>query len=420
MNNLNEVELSSIAKSTDEIKLQEKRFDELKTLFNEKFSPDELYYFTSPGRIEIGGNHTDHNHGCILAAAIDMDTVAVASKTDNNTIEFFSKEMDRKFTVDLSNLEKKNEETGSTSALIRGIASKFVNDGYKIGGFNSIVESKIGIGSGLSSSASIEVLIGTILNSFYNEGKIDPVEIAKVGQFSENKYFGKPCGLMDQLAIAYGGIIAVDFKNPEKPVIDKIEIDFSDLGLSVAIVDTGGTHANLTADYASIPHEMKLISQHFGESVCRFISREQIIDNLQELRVKYGDRAVLRAFHFLEENGRVGKQTEALKEKNIRRFLELINESGNSSSRWLQNIYSIKDYKSQNINIALTITENFLKENNSTGACRVHGGGFAGTILAFIETANLTNYIPLMEKVFGQNSVKVVSIRNSGACMVKL
>lgn len=419
-NSIQKVNLSSLYKNKTEIRSQEQRFAKLTDLFNQTFAAQELFYFSSPGRIEIAGNHTDHNNGLILAAAINIDSIAVVSQNEENKINLYSVDMNQLYSVELDELEKKPDERGKTSGLIRGIAAMFSVQGYKIGGFNCVVESSIGIGSGLSSSASIEVLIGTILNDLFNDNRITPVEIAKFGQTAENKYFDKPCGLMDQLAIAEGGIVAVDFKDKNYPGVEKLPADFSDYGFSLVIVNTGGTHANLTDDYASIPMEMKAVAAFFHESSCRSLSREQIMEHLDELRNTCGDRALLRALHFLSENERVEEQVNNLSNNRFDLFLQLIRESGNSSARWLQNIYSIKDPRHQSISLALEITEQFFRENGSRGACRVHGGGFAGTILVFVEDAKLKNYVALMEKLFGQDAAKIISIRNYGTCRLNI
>ncbi|MDP4173784.1 MAG: galactokinase family protein [Bacteroidota bacterium] len=417
---------------TKEIKLEElyieeyfrnkkaESFGRLISQFNEKFDSKNHILFSSPGRIEIGGNHTDHNNGCILAAAINIDSSAVVSKNSQNRINLFSRDLKETYSVELDDLEVKQEEKSKTSGLIRGLAYKFRTNGYNVGGFDCILESMIGIGSGLSSSASIEMLIATILNSLYNNSEISPVELAKYGQFAENNYFGKPCGLMDQLAIAEGGIVSVDFKNEENPKVEKLNVDFATRGFSIIVVNTGGTHADLTDDYASIPKEMKDIAGYFGKSRLRLISRDDIIKNIFTLREIFGDRAVLRALHFFEENERVGLEVASLKENKTEEFLKLVKQSGNSSAKWLQNIYSTKDNKQQSMSLALEITEYFMKENSSCGATRVHGGGFAGTILTFIEEALADKYIKLMSAIFSESSALKVSVREYGSCRVKL
>jgi len=269
----------------------------------------------------------------------------------------------------------------------------------------------------LSSSASIEVLIGTILNHLYNDGSIPPETIAIIGQFAENKYFGKPCGLMDQTACAVGGIITIDFKDPQDPVVKKVNFDFSEQDYSLLVIDTGGNHADLTDDYASIPGEMKSVAAELGEKVGRDISYEKLISNLKSLRLKVGDRAILRMIHFLHDNERVVEQVASLENNNFKKFLELVNESGNSSNKWLQNSYTIKNPQKQGINIALSVTENYIKKIGQ-GACRVHGGGFAGTVQIFLPNKSVNRYVGLMENVFVKGSVQVLNIRSLGTIHV--
>lgn len=400
------------------MELTDSRLKDLLDIFDGKFTSEKKCLFSSPGRIEIVGNHTDHNNGRVVAAAIDLDSLAVASKNDDMKVNFISKNLGQSITVDLNDLQKKVEEEGRTSGLIRGIANKFVIDGYKIGGFNCVVESRVAIGSGLSSSASIEVLIGTILNNFYNRNNISPVEIAKIGQYAENNYFGKPCGLMDQLAIACGGIVCIDFMDFKKPVVENINVDFSQQGFAFVIVETGGSHADLTDDYASIPAEMKSVANYFNKETLRFVNRGQIIENINELRNKFGDRAILRAFHFLEEDKRAGTLLNILKENDFDRFLNSINEAGSSSIKWLQNSFSSKDTKHQGIGLALELTEHFIKEKNIRGASKVHGGGFAGTILAILQNNFVNEYKSLMKNVFGEKAVTQVYVRDSGAVLL--
>ena len=397
------------------MEIAESRLKDLSNIYAANFHAENKYLFSSPGRIEIAGNHTDHNNGRVVAAAIDLDSLAVVSKNDDMTVNFFSKNLNQFITVDLNDLQKKANETGQTSSLIRGIAYKFITDGYSIGGFDCVVESKVAIGSGLSSSASIEVLIGTIFNNFYNNDKIKSIEIAKIGQYAENNYFGKPCGLMDQLAIACGGIVGIDFKDFENPVVENIKVDFTQHGYAFVIVETGGSHADLTDDYSSIPSEMKSIANYFNRKTLRFVNREEIIENIKELRNKFGDRSILRAFHFLEEDIRAGSLLNMLKNRDFNLFLNSVNEAGSSSVKWLQNAFSIKDVRHQGICIALELTENFIRNKKIRGASKVHGGGFAGTILSIIENSFVDEYKTLMKKVFGENAVTQVYVRDSGA-----
>ncbi|MCK4762568.1 MAG: galactokinase [Candidatus Aminicenantes bacterium] len=396
------------------------RFQELIERFRECFGAidESLRFFSVPGRTEIGGNHTDHNHGRVLAAAVNLDAVAAAAPTSDNKIFIYSRGYDRPCEVDLNELAPQKEERGTTNALIRGIASRLRESDYRIGGFNACISSAVLPGSGLSSSAVVEVLIGAILNSLYNQGKIDAETLAITGQYAENNYFNKPCGLMDQMACAKGGILTIDFKDPQKPLTHKVDFDFSREDFSLLVVNTGGGHANLTEDYASIPREMKAAAAALGKTVCREIEYEDIIQNLPALRTTVGDRAALRALHFVEENRRVELQVEALQGGDFDRFLELVRESGNSSLRWLQNCYTGQDNKNQGITLALALSEKYITKVGR-GACRVHGGGFAGTILVLLPNPALPGYLELMEPVFGTGSVPVLDIRSFGPCELK-
>jgi galactokinase len=396
-----------------------KRYTTLAETFKKLFPYDqgEYHFFSSPGRTEVGGNHTDHNAGRVLAAAVHLDTIAVVKATDNNQITMYSEGYPELFKVDLSQLEPIDEERGTTTALIRGIAARFRQLGLSIGGFNAAVSSTVAKGSGLSSSASIEVLIGTILSALYNGNSVKPDLIAKIGQFAENVYFGKPSGLMDQMACAIGGFIAIDFKDKEKVVYQKLDFDLSSYGYHMLVVDTGGNHADLTRDYAEVALEMKTIAQILGKNVLRELSLDDIIRNTPVLREKAGDRAVLRAIHFYNENQRVIDQTKALEEKRFYDFLSLVNDSGSSSWRLLQNCYSNYNPKEQGVTLALAITENFIKKAGE-GACRVHGGGFAGTIQVYLPDKYLNDYIEIIKVIFGKGAVNTLNIRSQGSLYI--
>lgn len=392
------------------------RYQELLKKFKKYFrwiDDSDIQLFSTPGRTEISGNHTDHNRGKVIAAAVNLDAIAAAAKVPSNRIIVYSEGFDHSFDVNISDLEPQKEEQGTTNALIRGIASRFRELGYKIGGFNACIISDVLPGSGLSSSAVIEVLIASILNTLYNKKKISEDSMAVIGQYAENNYFNKPCGLMDQLTCAKGGILTIDFKDPNKPVTKKVNFDFSRENFSILVVDTGGNHANLTEDYASIPREMKSVAEVLGRKVCREIEYDEVFFHLQKLRFSVGDRAILRALHFLDENRRVELQVKALENKNLDLFLKLAQESGNSSLRWLQNCYTLKNTADQGITLALALTEKYIKKIGR-GACRVHGGGFAGTIQVFLPGRSIHDYIPLMESVFGKRCVLVLNIRSIG------
>ncbi len=363
--------------------------------------------FTAPGRTELGGNHTDHNHGKVLAAAVQLEAAAVAEPIKDR-IEVRSGGWDKIFSIDLGNLTPQKEEEGKTEALLRGVAAEFQKRGHQVGGFRACVESSVLQGSGLSSSAAFEVLTGTILNSLYNDGTIAPAELAMIGQTAENVHFGKPCGLMDQMASALGGVITIDFKHPSAPEVRKLDVEFSAEGWSLCIVNTKGDHADLTPEYAAIRAEMNQVAGHFGRTVLRDVSEAAFYDELPSLSGRLSHRALLRAIHFFEENHRVDAMVSALEEGRIRTYLDLVNASGRSSAQFLQNVYSLKHLNEQPIPLALALTEKFLA---GEGACRVHGGGFAGTIQTYVPLNRRREYAKTMEAVFGPGSVIELTVR---------
>jgi galactokinase len=401
----------------DTLNFQYERYDKLICKHKDYFGENYLHFFSAPGRTELGGNHTDHNNGRVLAASVNMDAIAVCSTNDTYEVKIFSEGYDNAFIVNLNELKKKREEEVTTNALIRGIAFQFAELDFQIGGFNAFVSSEVLTGSGLSSSASIEVLIGTIFNALYNENKIPAKQIAVIGQSAENNYFGKPCGLMDQIASAFGGIISIDFENPHDPKVETIDFDFESADYKIIVVNTGGSHADLTDDYASIPNEMKSVAKVFNKESCRDISMNEILSNCKMLRTKVGDRAILRAIHFIEENENVVHQVSALRRNDFSKYLELVNQSGNSSFKWLQNIYSPKNVSEQGVSLALGITERYIDEIGE-GACRVHGGGFAGTIQVFLPVEKVEGYLKTIELVFGAGSAKILTIRTAGAVYI--
>ena len=395
--------------------IQIARYDKLVKTFRDIFGAADMHLFSTPGRTELGGNHTDHNHGCVLAAAVNLDSIAAVSGHDDGKVILHSEGYDKPFAVSLNNLKMVRREIGTTTALIRGIAARFDELGYRIGGFCGYMTSDVLPGSGLSSSASVEVLIGTVFNQLFNNGSIPPETIAQIGQFAENEYFVKPCGLMDQMACSVGGIIGIDFKDPEKPVLEKISFDFNSQKYRLLIVNTGGSHSDLTGDYAAIPEEMKMAARICGGSTMRDVYINTFLKKIPAIRREAGDRAVLRGLHFLYENERVRHQLAALRKGDMNSFLRYVNDSGNASSKWLQNIFTVNNVREQGLSIALALTENFITEAGGSGACRIHGGGFAGTILAFIPGQYLGEYTTMMEQVFGKNSVQVLNIRSSGS-----
>lgn len=369
---------------------------------------------SAPGRTEIGGNHTDHQRGRVLAAAIDLDILCVASPNTERIARIRSEgfPMDA---VELSGLEVCPEETNTAAALIRGVAVWFHRHGHEIGGFDAYTTSEVLQGSGLSSSAAFEVAVGLMINHLYNRGGVSAADIAKAGQYAENLYFGKPCGLMDQMASSVGGLVEIDFRIPEHPVLARIPDRLREHGYRLCIMDTGGSHADLTEEYAAIPREMGAVSAFFGKDVLSDVSKEDFYGNVAALRRAAGDRGVLRAFHFFEENKRVEKQAAALRNGHIPEFLALVRESGESSFTCLQNIFPCSHPREQGLSLALAFSKKLLGTN---GAWRVHGGGFAGTVQAFVHRDDLDRYTAGMEAVFGAGACHVLSIRPVGGVRV--
>lgn len=400
----------------ESLSFQKERYQKAKEEFVSLYGTTPSLAFSAPGRTEVGGNHTDHNNGCVLAAGVSLDVIAMVEPTNDGKITIKSEGFPIN-TIDTSDLNVKKEEENTSAALIRGMAAGLKANGHKIGGFKAYATSNVLKGSGLSSSAAYEVLVGTILNGLYNDGNVSDVEIAQIAQYAENVFFGKPSGLMDQMASSVGGFITIDFEDTKKPVINSIDFDFAKSGHSLCIVDTKGNHADLTPEYAAIPQEMKAVANYFGKDVLREITKQDILDNINGIREVCGDRAVLRAFHFFDDNERVLKEADALNNNSFQTFLQLINESGNSSLAYLQNIFATCAADEQGLSLALYLAKSILKDK---GACRVHGGGFAGTIQAFVPNELLDEFKTEMEKVFGKDSCYVLSIRNCGGTKVIL
>ena len=376
----------------------------------------DLMLFSAPGRTEIGGNHTDHNYGRVLAGSVNLDVIAVVRPTDGGIR--MQSEGYPIIEVDISELLPVESEKNGSASLIRGTAARFTDLDYAIGGFDAYATSNVLKGSGLSSSAAFEVLIGVILSHLYNEGKVSAVEIAQIAQYTENVYFGKPCGLMDQMASSVGNIITIDFADPANPIIEKVDVDFAATGHALCIVDVGGDHADLTHEYAAVPGEMKAVAASLGVSVLRETNMDALLTNIAALRAEHGDRAVLRAIHFLQENDRVTEQVAALRAGDFEGFKKLIIESGNSSFEYLQNVYAICDIKEQSMSLALALAQRVLDGN---GAWRVHGGGFGGTTQNFVPLDKLAEFKSLIEQVFGAGSCHVLNIRPyGGVCVDKL
>lgn len=375
---------------------------------------EEVSLYSAPGRTEVSGNHTDHNHGRVLAASVNLDVIAVAGKTGDNIARVQSEGFPEDI-VDFNDFIPNQDEFGKSSAIIRGIAARFSELGFPVGGFAAFTTSTVLKGSGLSSSAAFETLIGTILNHEFCGGKINAVDIAKIGQFSENVYFGKPCGLLDQTASSVGSFVAIDFQNPEKPVIEKISFDFASSGYALCIVDTGGNHADLTGDYASVPKEMKEVAALLGGKTLKEVGKDKFYSSLPSLRGKVSDRAILRAIHFFNEDERAAAAAEALKKGDFEEFKKIIVDSGKSSFTYLQNVYTCKNPDEQGLSLALALAEGIL---DGKGAYRVHGGGFAGTIQSFVPLNLLDEYKKTMESVFGENHCYSLKIRPVGGIMV--
>ena len=375
---------------------------------------EKHYVFSAPGRTEIGGNHTDHQHGCVLAAAVDLETVADVTLNGTDKI-LIQSEGYPAFSIDINDLSINDSEKNTTVALVRGVVAGFVNRNVRVQGFNAKIHSTVLPGSGLSSSAAFEVLIGTIINELFNEGKISAEEIAMIGQYAENVYFGKPCGLMDQMASSVGSLVYIDFTDPKQPKVEKIDFDLADAGYALCIINSGADHADLTDEYAAIPMEMKQVCSLFGKEVLREIPEETFLKALPSLRGQVPDRAILRALHIYRENERVAKQAQALKDKDIATFMNLIKESGNSSWKYLQNITPAGAVKHQEVAVALALCDTYL---NGEGAYRVHGGGFAGTVQAFVPLNMLESFKNKIEAVLGENSCHVLNIRQQGGIRV--
>lgn len=389
-------------------------YNTLKKKFKDLFGRDAKWIFSAPGRTELGGNHTDHQCGLVLAAAVNLDSKAAVAPNGEDIIRVFSEGYPL-CEISLPAGEPDEQEFGTTLSIIKGVAARFSQFGLHVSGFDAYVSSDVLPGSGLSSSAAFEVLIGVIINYMGSWG-LTPAEIAMVGQYAENVYFGKPCGLMDQTASSVGNIIAIDFKNPENPDIQPLAFDFSACGYALCIIDSGASHADLTCCYAAIPMELKKVCAFFGKEVLREIPEDVFYSHIADVRKEAGDRAVLRAIHVYEENKRVKSQAEALKQGDFKRFLNLVSDSGKSSWELLQNVIPEGRTTKQEMAFALAVTEHLL---NGEGAVRVHGGGFAGTVQAFVPNPLLSDFCMGIEKVLGKGSCHVLSIRPEGGILLE-
>lgn len=396
------------------IDYQRNRYIKALEKFEALYGQKDIAIYSAPGRSEVGGNHTDHQHGQVLACAVNLDAIGIVSLRSDGIIKVVSDSYDIR-SIDTNKLEKNPLEEGTSESLIKGVAARLKEEGYNIGGFDAFITSDVLVGAGLSSSAAFEVLIGTIISYLYNNGGISAVLIAQASQYAENVYFGKPCGLMDQMASSVGNLINIDFCDNEKPIINKVDVDFEQYGYSLCIVDTKGSHADLTPEYAAIPKEMKDIASFFNMNVLREVDKQEFYENIPELRAKFGDRAVLRAIHFFDDHERVAKEVKALEKGKFSKFLKNINKSGNSSFDCLQNVFPTSHPDQQGVSLCLALTKQIL---DGKGACRVHGGGFAGTMQAFVPNNMVSTYKEQIEKYFGEDSCHILKVRKYGGMKV--
>ena len=389
-------------------------YERIKAGFLKEFGRESDYVFSAPGRTEIGGNHTDHQHGCVLAAAVDLDVIAVVSLTGDSIIRIKS-EGHAENVIDITSLERVPDEEGKSNSLIRGVAARLTELGAEISGLRAYTTSDVLGGSGLSSSAAFENLVGVIFDTCFNRGRAGAVEIAKAGQFAENVYFGKSSGLMDQLLSSVGGFVAIDFKDPSEPAIEPIQFSFAESGYCLCITDTKGSHADLTPDYSAVPAEMTSVAKALGCEVLREVDEDEFYRSIHTLREVCSDRAILRAAHFFDESRRAVQEAEALRSGELGEFFRIADESGISSATLLQNLYSPSKPLSQEIPLGLMLSRRIL---NGDGASRVHGGGFAGTIQAFVPEYAARDYAAELDRVFGEGSCHILRIRPVGAIEV--
>ena len=384
--------------------------------YRKAFPEGEVLLFTSAGRTEICGNHTDHNHGKVLAASINLDCVAAAGPNKSSVIHIISESFDQDFEIDLNRLEPSKRHAGTVD-LTKGIIKAFIDSGYEVGGFNAYITSNVIASAGVSSSASYEMLVCSMINELFNDGRIDVVAFAHMGKYSENVYWNKASGLMDQMACAVGGLIALDFNEPLAPKVRRLDFDFAKTGYAMIMVQTGKGHADLSEEYSSIPDEMKSVAAFFGKDALSECSEKELIDNIKEIRERCGDRAVMRAFHFFEENKKVDGAVSALEDGDFEKALSYVRASGNSSWKYLQNTYVTGAVKEQGIPVALALTEIYL-DSIGCGACRVNGGGFAGVIQTFVPDDRAREYAEYMDRALGEGSAHVMKIRPVGAACI--
>ena len=415
INKINNGEFDDVLKYlyvTEGVEAQRARYLSLLAGYEENFGDlGEVSLFSAPGRTEIGGNHTDHQHGCVLAGSVNLDVIAAVSSNGENVVRIKSKgyPMDE---ILLDDLDVKEAEFGKSVSIIRGIIKKVTDLGYKVEGFNAYTESNVLQGSGLSSSAAFEVLVGTILSHLFADNKIDAVEIAKIGQFAENVYYNKPCGLLDQMASSVGAVVAIDFKDNSAPVVNRVDFDLSGYGHSLCIIDSGADHADLTDEYAAVPSEMRAVANFFEKDFLRDVEKSEFYAKLKEVRAAVkNDRAVLRAIHFFNESDRAVDETEAVKNGDFAEFCRLSRKSGQSSYMYLQNVYAASKPAMQAVSLALAMCDEILGDK---GAFRVHGGGFAGTIQAIVPNEMVADFKAKIEAVFGEGMCHILSIRPTG------
>lgn len=404
--------LTDIYLDENKIEYQRARYVKAIEKFEALYGEADVEIYSAPGRSEVSGNHTDHQHGEVLAASINLDAIAIVKK--NDVVRVVSDNYDM-ITIALDDIEKKDEEEGTTTSLIKGVLAGLKKRGNAIGGFDAYITSDVLIGAGLSSSAAFETAIGTIVSGLYNDMKVSAVDIAIIGQYAENVYFGKPCGLMDQMACSVGSLVHIDFADKENPFIDPVSVDFDKFGYSLCITDTKGSHADLTHEYAAVPQEMRAVAAILGKEVLHGTALEDLLKNADEIREKAGDRAFLRAMHFVTENVRVQNAVAALRTEDFDGFLKMIKASGDSSFKYLQNVYTNQNVVHQNVSVALAVSESVLGSN---GVCRVHGGGFAGTIQAFVKNEAVKEYKETLDKVFGEGACAVLKVRKYGGMKV--
>ena len=392
---------------------QRQRYADAISRYEELYGCGEAEIYSAPGRSEIGGNHTDHQNGEVLAASINLDAIGIVGKLDG-VVKVVSGTAPQ-IEISLDDLDVKEEEKETTKSLIKGVLAGIREHGGQIGGFQAYITSDVLIGAGLSSSAAFETIIGTIISGLYNDMKISPVDIAIIGQYAENVYFGKPCGLMDQTASSVGNLVHIDFADKKNPKIESVACDLEEYGYSLCITDTKGSHADLTDDYAAVPREMRAAAAVFGKEVLHDVTLSQLLEKSAEVREKAGDRGFLRAVHFVTENPRVREEVAALRAGDFQAFLRAVKASGDSSFKYLQNVYTNHDVQHQNVSVALAVSEAVLGDN---GVCRVHGGGFAGTIQAFVKHEAVAEYKRVMDQTFGEGACSVLQIRKYGGMKV--